>query len=253
MANEPILSGHQYSNLTAINSVVHQGDVYNYGVSRDQFKEPEIVTKYGLCLASAPSLGSDDFVGRTDEIQFLERTLQPGMTSTEQRHLVLAGMGGMGKTQLALAYARRYQASYTSVFWINATSELTVKGSLRSIAGRLLKVQELETLGDEQAVARALEWLQDVKNTQWLLILDNYDDPDQFSLTNYYPASAHGSIIITTRLIDRVRGQQVRLQPLSGINDALGILQTRSRRDNIVQGKAAKIRRNGQILTASNQ
>lgn len=232
-------NGHEYGNVIAENSFIHQGDVYNYG---SHHAEPELVVHYGLCLGSAPSLGSDNFVGRVAEIESMQQILHPGATSNEQRQLVLAGMGGMGKTQLALAYARRHQASYSSVFWINATSELTVKAGFRAIAARLLKVQEMETLSDDQAIARALEWLQNIRNTKWLLILDNHDDPDQFPLANYYPAAAHGSIIITTRLIDRIRGQQIRLQPLSNVDEGFRILQTRSRRDNITRGKVLKVR-----------
>ena len=79
--------------------------------------------------------------------------------------------------------------------------------------------------------------LSHTRNTLWLLIFDNYDDPDQFEVGNYCPYTAHGSIIITTHLPDLVGGGQVRLQPLSDINESLVVLQTRSRRGQVKDGK----------------
>lgn len=194
---------------------------------------------YGLCLTSAPLINPSDFIGRTAEIDSMRQVLQPGSPSTEQRQLVLGGMGGIGKTQLAIAYARRYKASYTSVFWLNATSELTLKASFRLLAGRIVRPQELETLDDEQALARALAWLSYARNTQWLLLFDNYDDPDQFDISKYCPYVGHGSIVITTRLPELAIGQPVRVRPLTSIEESLEILQARSGREHVKSGKCS--------------
>ena len=168
----------------------------------------------------------------------MSRILQPNKPSTEQQRLVLGGMGGIGKTQLAIGYARRHQSCYTSVFWLNATSQLTLHASIRQVAQLLLQAADAGRLDDKQVLVRVLRWLSDRRNTQWLLIFDNYDEPDQYEMNDYCPYAAHGSIIITTRLPDLVTGQQVRVQPLSDIEESLDILQTRSQRDNIRDGKA---------------
>ena len=60
-------------------------------------------------------------------------------------------MGGTGKTQLAITYARQYQQAYTPVLWLNATSELTLRASFRSAMQGLVKADELEKLSDEQS------------------------------------------------------------------------------------------------------
>lgn len=75
----------------------------------------------------------DDFVGRTAELGQIAHALRPGELASEQRRLVLGGMGGIGKTQLAIAYVRQHCDSYKSVFWLNATSVQTVKASWKSI------------------------------------------------------------------------------------------------------------------------
>ena len=224
------VSAHDRSNLIA-------GDVYNYGVLFGQNQEVDEVKAFGLCLGSAPLIDADNFIGRAAELNRMKQILHLDGKATEQQRLVLGGMGGIGKTQLAIAYARFYQTRYTSVFWLNATTEVTLKQSFRFIVRRLHKAPELEKLDDEQIVRRANDWLSDTRNTEWLLIFDNYDDPDQFAINDYILDAARGSVIITTRLPDLVRGQQVRVQPMKSLDESLEILQNRSQREHVKNGK----------------
>ena len=69
-------------------------------------------------------------MGREPELTAMETILKPNNLSTEQRVLVLGGMGGIGKTQLAIAYAKCHRHSYESIFWLNATSSQTLEASL---------------------------------------------------------------------------------------------------------------------------
>lgn len=162
---------------------------------------------------------------------------QPADRTFRQRRMVLGGIGGIGKTQLALAYAQEHHGSYESVFWLNAASEITLKDSFRSIAERLLTTLEYEKYNDQQRLLFVRRWLSNSYNTQWLLILDNYDDPNSFDLETYCPYTIHGSMIITTRVPDRVRGSPIRVQPLRDIEDSLHILRSRSQRDNVDTGR----------------
>ena len=48
--------------------------------------------------------------------------------------VILHGLGGMGKTQLAITYARRHKEKYTAIFWLNANDEDSLKLSFRDVA-----------------------------------------------------------------------------------------------------------------------
>jgi hypothetical protein len=62
-------------------------------------------------------------------------------------------------------------------------------------------------LQDRHALVKTRRWLSDKKNTWWLLIFDNYDDPDQYPIEQYCPYVFHGAVIVTTRRADLVAGR----------------------------------------------
>lgn len=62
----------------------------------------------GICLGRAPRIDSDLFVGRKTELAEMGTMLQPKDSRSKQRRLVFRGQGGMGKIQLALAFAARF-------------------------------------------------------------------------------------------------------------------------------------------------
>jgi hypothetical protein len=145
-------------------------------------------------------------------------------------------MGGIGKTQLAIAYVVSGRGSYSSVLWLNAESAAALKDSFRLIAGYIFDVEELGVLKDEEVLRRVHQWLCAPQNTSWLVVFDNYDDPDQFQIDRYYPPASHGAILVTTRRPDLLSGTHLHVKPFQDIKDSLAILQSRSKRDNIHEG-----------------
>lgn len=177
------------------------------------------------------------FVGRGHEIEKIAEILHPLQEVQKQKRLVLGGMGGIGKTQLAIAYAESRSKLYSSVLWLNAASEATVKDSFRSIARLIFDIQDSRLLDSQDIIGRVHQWLSSSTNTMWLLIFDNYDDPDLFEINDFFPQnSRNGVILVTTRSPDRVGGDVLHIQPFQDVEDGLAVLQTRSKRENVHLG-----------------
>jgi hypothetical protein len=192
----------------------------------------------GVCLGQAPYIAPDLFVGRGSELDEITKVLYPVYELKMRIVLVLGGIGGIGKTQLAVAYALSRSKYHSSVFWLDATSEATLKMSFRLVASLIFEVQDFTVLDDKRIVERVHRWLSDPKNTRWLLIFDNYDDPGQFTISDYYPPISCGAIIVTTRQPDLVPSSThiLHIKAFQNIEDSLTVLQTRSKRQNTKTG-----------------
>ena len=158
------------------------------------------------------------FVERDAEMADMEDTLLPASTiEPHQNVFVLHGHGGMGKTQLLLAFIQKHHQKFSSVFWLDGSTHDSVQRSLVSIAPRLPEGHISErslsfTYGKsgnlEAVIEEVLGWFERPANRHWLLVFDNVDrdyslsdkDPDAFDVTKYFPGPDHGTILISTRL-----------------------------------------------------
>src|SRR5262249_47201985 len=87
---------------------------------------------------------------------------------------VVAGLGGIGKTQVAVEYAYRHRERYPQVFWVPAATEAELRAGFVEIA-RVLDLPEKDDKEQEKAVQAARRWLG--QNGGWLLVFDNADTP----------------------------------------------------------------------------
>lgn len=167
----------------------------------------------------------------------MKSQLQLLNTACDRRCIVLGGIGGVGKTQLAIDFARRHRSAYNSIFWLNATSEATLNVSFRQLAEVVFDQQSLTEFEDEAILEGVRQWLSRHDNTPWLIIFDSYDEPGMYKIEKFYPKATHGSIIVTTRLPSQVNGFLILVHPLRKIEDRIAVLQTRSRRTNVMSGE----------------
>ncbi|KIJ50301.1 hypothetical protein M422DRAFT_159868 [Sphaerobolus stellatus SS14] len=111
----------------------------------------------------------------------------------------LIGLGGAGKTQVALEYCRRRKEidHYRGIFWLDASSLKTIGNEMKNIARQLEPERALEN--NEAAVDMVKSILSDWTNL-WLLVFDNLDNPSEVAaIPDFFPESAFGSILITSR------------------------------------------------------
>ncbi|WP_436524796.1 FxSxx-COOH system tetratricopeptide repeat protein [Actinoplanes sp. HUAS TT8] len=134
------------------------------------------------------------FTGREAGLRALREQLRSGSAVVlfGTQAIALQGMGGVGKTQMALEYAHRYRAAYDVVAWLNADTEESLQGSLRDLGGRLNLMSEQSGPDYARAVVQELSR----GKRRWLLILDNADEPD--AVRTYLPHGP-GHVLITSR------------------------------------------------------
>jgi hypothetical protein len=193
---------------------------------------------------------TEHFVARETELTEIHKTLS---VNGSRRIGVLHGLGGIGKTQLTVAYTKRYRDSYSAIFWFNIRDEDSLKQSFVKTAKRILREHpsagrlsgiNMKENADE-VIDAVKEWLSLPKNTRWLAIYDNYDnpklpdktDPKALDIQQFLPELYQGSIIITTRSSQVTIGHQIQIRKLENEEDSLKILLNASRREGLINGK----------------
>jgi hypothetical protein len=201
----------------------------------------------GLNLASFPE--ATQFVAREQELSKIHELLQD---PSRRSCVVLHGLGGIGKTQLAITYARRHKEKYTAIFWLNANDENSLKLSFRDVAQQVLRhhpsTSVLSSVDQDkdldQVVSAVKGWLDSRQNARWLMIYDNLDNPKTPSnsddsavdIRQFLSRSDHGSIIITTRSSQVRQGTRIYVQKLADVKEGLEIVSNMSGRRGIEKG-----------------
>ncbi len=163
------------------------------------------MTETGLGSGAVPAVWGDvpprnkNFTGREAAFERLRRDPSSKVTVVlpeDPLPTALRGLGGVGKTAIAIEYAHRYRSDYDIVWWVPADQMPLVRSSLAALAGRL-KLEGALTVGIEGAADAALDSLRRGQpHGRWLLIFDNADQPED--LREYIPAGP-GDVLITSR------------------------------------------------------
>jgi tetratricopeptide (TPR) repeat protein len=132
------------------------------------------------------------FTGRTAILEQLHATFLARNVGVFVQ--TLNGLGGIGKTQIALEYAYRYVQTYQAVFWVAADSQGDLLADFVSIA-QVLHLPEQHEPNQALVVTALKEWFQ--QHEGWLLLFDNVEDVT--AVHAFLPTAGKGHILITTR------------------------------------------------------
>ncbi|GFF37577.1 G. violaceus kinesin [Aspergillus udagawae] len=134
------------------------------------------------------------FVGREEEISKIEGLITQQDSPSK---IAICGLGGVGKTQIALelAYRMRNQDPECLIFWISCTTYESVEQAYTSIASKLEMTDKKPAEVKEQVKA----YLSQQSTANWLLIFDNADDMEMWTMADFLPESERGHILFTTR------------------------------------------------------
>ncbi|HEX3489299.1 MAG TPA: FxSxx-COOH system tetratricopeptide repeat protein [Streptosporangiaceae bacterium] len=165
-----------------------------------------------------------NFTGRTRELADLRRRMTSGSPVTVQ---TVHGMGGVGKTQLAVEYAHAHAADYDLVWLIAAEEPAAIPDQFEALGKRL----RLEPGGGPEALReRVHDALREVPG--WLLVFDNADAVAEISPwlpPDLLAAGIRGHVLITTRRGGFAGLGQVMDLDVIDLPEAVQLLRTRVR------------------------
>jgi tetratricopeptide (TPR) repeat protein len=125
--------------------------------------------------------------------------LNTALLSAKGAPVALYGLGGIGKTRLAIEYAWSREAVYSALLFVNASDGAALNAGLAALtAFEIFDLPEKEARDDATKITAVLRWLE--SNPNWLMILDNVDDRAAVvEVTKLMPRLKGGNAVVTAR------------------------------------------------------
>jgi len=142
-------------------------------------------------ITNVPYLRNPNFIGRERLLEDLHNSLTSG------KHFVIVaviGLGGVGKTQLALEYSYRHMEDYKVIWWVQSGDRTILAANYASLSSSL-NLPEKDDPEQEVIIKAVRNWL--AQNGDWLLVFDNVQRPED--LVDYMPWTDTGHVIVTSR------------------------------------------------------
>jgi tetratricopeptide (TPR) repeat protein len=133
-----------------------------------------------------------DFIGREEQLANLKTNLSSGKPAALVQ--VIYGLGGVGKTQLALEYVYRNAAEYDIVWWVRSEDPAILAADYASLA-EALDLPEKKATNQQVLIKAVKNWLE--QNPKWMLVFDGANDFAE--VQNYLPQGDIGHVLITSR------------------------------------------------------
>jgi tetratricopeptide (TPR) repeat protein len=169
------------------------------------------------------------FTGRTDELDRLDAILTQNKPAavTQVARAAVQGLGGVGKTSLAVEYAHRFRNLYDGVWWCPAETRAGLVASLATLAAEL-EAASPEQADIEKAAKAALRRLVEQQDI-WLLVYDNVAAPEE--IADLLPASG-ARVLITSRFPDFSSWAEQIALDVPPIEEAIAFLRDRAERND---------------------
>jgi tetratricopeptide (TPR) repeat protein len=135
------------------------------------------------------------FAGREEDLADLHTAL----LGAKGAPVALSGLGGVGKTRLAIEYAWSRETIYSALLFVSASDGAALNAGLAALSAfEFLDLPEKEARDDATKITAVLRWLE--LNPTWLMILDNVDDKDAVAaIGQLMPRLKGGHVIVTAR------------------------------------------------------
>lgn len=153
-----------------------------------------------------------NFVGRRNLLAEIDKYLLPSDTETadmahQMRLFALCGMGGIGKTDLAVEYAFTRRSRFAAILWLDAGSPAQLAADFGRIASHLGLESADEARDLQSSIQLAKAWMTRPRTSSsirvheddndWLLIFDNADNLED--IIDFVPQNGNGSVLVTSR------------------------------------------------------
>lgn len=186
---------------------------------------------------------NENFVGREPIVQQLLNRIPPESMSHTCQRTALEGIGGVGKTQIAVETIYRFHHldPNCSIFWVPALNSTVFEEAYRKI-GRKLQIPRIND-ADADIIGLVKEALETREVGRWLLVVDNADDANMVlhgvPLARCRPDNPNGSILFTTRnrhvAID-LKATHITVEPMHML-DAVKLLGSGDLDSHLVEGR----------------
>jgi tetratricopeptide (TPR) repeat protein len=157
---------------------------------RDARAQPAVAAEHGVISNLPPR--NPNFTGRSRLLMELHDRLASHAATAVVQTQAVHGLGGVGKTQLAIEYAHRFADAYDVVWWIPAERPASLTAALASLARRLGVPQSADVA---EMILGLWETLR--QRDRWLLIYDNAEKAAD--LEPYRPPAGNGRVLVTSR------------------------------------------------------
>jgi hypothetical protein len=191
---------------------------------------PRLPVVWGVPWARNPN-----FTGRVGELDVLRVRFAGGSATAAVLPQALHGLGGVGKTQLAVEYAYRQAADYDLVWWIPAEQPALVVAALTELAAQVGVAVPGEAQESADAAVRLLRRRD--KFARWLVIADNAGAPSD--LSGLLGAAGGGHLLITSR--DPAWTQSALSVEVDVLSRAEAVALLRARAPRLSEGEANQI------------